>query len=529
MADRVGQQLGNYRLSRLLGEGGFAEIYLGEHIHLGTQAAIKVLHTRLSSNDMEQFRAEARMIARLEHPHIVRILEFGIEGKTPFLVMSYAPNGTLRQRHPKGVPVPLTTIVSYVKQVADALQYAHDEKLIHRDVKPENMLLGRRNEILLSDFGIALISQSSLYQSTKDIAGTIAYMAPEQIQAHPRPASDQYALGVVVYECLSGDRPFHGSFWEIAVKHEVVPSPPLHEKVPTISPIVEQVVMTALAKDPKQRFGRIRDFAIALEEASQTQQQTSLSPEPGTSTPPLLLTSTPASATMPPLWQSQPSSYEYAAAEVNPVAKALDGSRATIESRDKNRHMWGIKSHQAVAMLIGTTLFGALIYWVDAAHLYQPLGTSLFSYFTIADLLYAHIRLIPLFFAATYGPWVGLCTAGVGGFLAIYFTDHGVGVGWPLFLGGALGAFIAGLALFKTQGRYNDSSSIVLAVVLALIGEVVVLILPNYVGIWLKHTSLIEAISSFLVEMLPSIILILLLFPLLLVAHTAVVGRKIHT
>src|SRR6266478_990287 len=96
MADRVGQQLGNYRLVRLLGQGGFADVYLGEHIHLETQAAIKVLHTQLAGDEIEQFRLEAKRVAHLEHPHIVRVLEFGVEGTTPFLVMSYAPGGTLR-------------------------------------------------------------------------------------------------------------------------------------------------------------------------------------------------------------------------------------------------------------------------------------------------------------------------------------------------------------------------------------------------------------------------------------------------
>lgn len=268
MADRVGQQLGNYQLTRLLGEGGFAEVYLGEHIHLGSQAAIKVLHSQLSSDDIDGFRKEARTIVRLIHPNIVRVLEFGIEGKTPFLVMDFAPKGTLRQRHPKGTVLPLETIVSYVKQMADALQYAHDEKLIHRDIKPENMLIGRRNEILLSDFGIAIVAQSSRYQSTQDMAGTIAYMAPEQIQAHPRPASDQYSLGIVVYEWLTGERPFHGSFSEIAIKHTLVPPPPLHEKMPTISRDVEQVVMRSLAKDPHNRYVNVQDFANALEQAS---------------------------------------------------------------------------------------------------------------------------------------------------------------------------------------------------------------------------------------------------------------------
>src|SRR5215469_3151312 len=176
MADRVGQQLGNYQLLSLLGEGGFAEVYLGEHIHLGTQAAIKVLYTQLTSDSVDRFRTEARTIAHLIHPHIIRVLEFGVEGKTPFLVMDYAPNGTLRQHHPKGTRLPLDTIVSYVKQIAETLQYAHDEKLIHRDVKPENMLLGLRDDILLSDFGIALVAQSSRYQSAEAVAGTMAYM-----------------------------------------------------------------------------------------------------------------------------------------------------------------------------------------------------------------------------------------------------------------------------------------------------------------------------------------------------------------
>lgn len=144
MADRVGQKFGNYRLIHLLGRGGFAEVYLGEHIYLNTQAAVKVLHTQLAKDQTEQFRTEARTIAHLEHPHIVRVLEFGIENATPFLVMTYAPNGTVRQHYPRGVPVPLNIIVQYIQQVADALQYSHDQKVIHRDIKPENILLGRR-------------------------------------------------------------------------------------------------------------------------------------------------------------------------------------------------------------------------------------------------------------------------------------------------------------------------------------------------------------------------------------------------
>jgi len=235
MADLVGQQLGNYHLVRLLGRGGFAEVYLGEHIHLNTQAAVKVLYTHLDSDDLEKFRNEARTIARLEHPHIVRVLDFGVEDGVPFLIMQYAPHGTLRHRHPRGTTVPLITIVSYVQQIADALQYAHDEKLIHRDIKPENMLLGRHDEILLSDFGLATIAQSGQPPAKIDVAGTVTYMAPEQLRGKPAPASDQYALGIVIYEWLCGDYPFHGYSIETAIQHILHSPTPLHEKVPGVA------------------------------------------------------------------------------------------------------------------------------------------------------------------------------------------------------------------------------------------------------------------------------------------------------
>ncbi len=268
MVDYV-EQLGNYRLTCLLGQGGFADVYLGEHIYLNTQAAIKVLQMHLGQQELEDFLNEARTVARLVHPHIVRVLEFGVENNTPFLVMDYAPNGTLRQRHPRGTRPPFDTIVRYVKQVAAALQYAHDKKLIHRDVKPENMLLGANDDILLGDFGIALVAQTSrsLQPNVQEAAGTLAYMAPEQLQGKPRPASDQYSLGIIVYEWISGERPFHGTFTEVASQHMFIPPAPLHENVPAIPPAVEQVVMTALAKDPHQRFASMQLFANALEQA----------------------------------------------------------------------------------------------------------------------------------------------------------------------------------------------------------------------------------------------------------------------
>jgi serine/threonine protein kinase len=262
VADYGGKQLGNYQLLHLLGKGGFGEVYLGKNIHLDSlQAAIKVLDVQLIDNNVEKFRQEAEIIARLKHPHIVHILDFGVEDKTAYLAMDYAPNGTLRQRYPKGTRLSIDKILPYVKQVAAALQYAHDQKIIHRDIKPENMLLDQNDEVLLSDFGIAVVAHSTASQVSEKAIGTPVYIAPEQLQGKPRLASDQYALGIVVYEWLCGDLPFHDAFTE-------VPPPPLHEKVPMILPEVEQVVMKALAKDPKDRFESVQAFATALEQAS---------------------------------------------------------------------------------------------------------------------------------------------------------------------------------------------------------------------------------------------------------------------
>src|SRR6266704_2752457 len=256
MADLVGQQLGRYHLVRVIGQGGFADVYLGEHIHLNTHAAIKVLQMRLVGSSMEQFRNEARTIASLVHPNIIRVLDFGVENGIPFLIMDYAANGTLRQRHPKGVVLP-------------------------RDVKPENMLLGSSSEVLLSDFGLVLIAQSTGSRSIQEMSGTIAYMAPEQLQGKPHPASDQYSLGIIVYEWLTGDRPFNGAFVEIASQQMLTPPAPLHEKIPGISPAIEDVVLTALAKKPQQRFASIQAFATALEQAA-------LSTQPAFTVPPIL-------------------------------------------------------------------------------------------------------------------------------------------------------------------------------------------------------------------------------------------------
>src|SRR5258708_6524421 len=160
MADRSGQQLETYHLLRRLGGGMFGDVYLAED-RRKRQVAIKILHGEFDNSRLQDFLREARII-RLRHENIISVLDFGIEPSqtTPYIVMDYAAKGTLLTKHPRGTKIPLETIVSYVRQIAAALQQAHDEDIIHRDVKPENILLDQHGIIKLGDFGISIISQS---------------------------------------------------------------------------------------------------------------------------------------------------------------------------------------------------------------------------------------------------------------------------------------------------------------------------------------------------------------------------------
>ncbi len=268
MLDRVGQQIGNYRLLRILGQGAFAQVYLGEHCYLNSSAALKVLWQHsLSEQEVQRFLEEAQMLVRLRHVHIVRVLDFAIEQGTPVLIMDYLPGGTLRQRYPHGTRLSLKMTAGYIMQLASALQYAHNRHLIHRDVKPENILLDEEQQLQLSDFGLALLAPSIDQLSTQPMAGTPLYLAPEQIRGKPSFASDQYALGILTYEWLTGARPFQGGGWELIQRHLMEAPPPLREHRPELPAAVEQVVLKALSKDPRGRYVSVSAFALALERA----------------------------------------------------------------------------------------------------------------------------------------------------------------------------------------------------------------------------------------------------------------------
>lgn len=267
MGQQVGDQFSNYRLIRLLGTGGFAEVWLGKHPNEQREVAVKVLNVQLPTvEEQDNFLREAHYLGRLVHPHIVRLLDCGIQGEKPYLILDYAPNGTLRQRYRRGTMLSASQVAQYIKQIAEGLQYAHNQRIIHRDIKPENMLLDSNEKVLLGDFGISLPGQTLPYPKTQDIMGTTGYMAPEQLDGHPALASDQYSLAVVAYEWLSGAVPFKGTPIEIRIRQRGSP-PPLSKRVIGDSPDLEQALFKALSEEVTGRFRRVQDFADALEQA----------------------------------------------------------------------------------------------------------------------------------------------------------------------------------------------------------------------------------------------------------------------
>ncbi len=361
MAEVLGT-IGEYQLLQLLWQGQLASVYLGEHRQYGTRAAIKILHSALEDDEAEKFLAQAQITAHLDHPHIVRLLDYGLENAIPYLAMQYVPNGSLRQLHPRGSQLPISTVVVYVKQVAAALQYIHDQGLIHCDVKPHNMLLNARHEVMLSDFGIAVISQRGGYrrESVSDFEGTILYAAPEQIRSRPRVASDQYALGVVVYEWLTGSWPFRGSVDEIASQHVLKAPPPLREKAPAISPAVEQVVLKALEKDPMRRFESVHAFAVALERASRLETPGSIT-IPGSPLPFTLPSKQrPAPANAAP---SNLLTYRGHIDHIYALAWSPDGGCIASSSLDESIQIWRASTGQTLHTHHTNSLKGQALAW----------------------------------------------------------------------------------------------------------------------------------------------------------------------
>lgn len=261
-------RLGSYELLRRLGEGGMAQVYLARDVRLGREVAVKVLDRTLAERPgfRERFLREARVAAALDHPNIVPLYDFGESGVL-YLVMPFVSGGSLQELLNR-TPFTMSAVATYGSQIADALAYAHQRNVVHRDVKPANMLLHADGRLMLSDFGLAkIIDQGNRIARPRNHpdAGTPEYMAPEQVNGHSDERSDIYALGVVLYLLLTSRLPFTGSSSNAVMEGHLYRMPESPRRLnPGISVAMEAVVLRALAKRPEDRFQRASELGAAL-------------------------------------------------------------------------------------------------------------------------------------------------------------------------------------------------------------------------------------------------------------------------
>lgn len=263
--DLTGRTLGHFEILDEIGRGGMATVYRARQITMNRIVAIKVLPRALMHDPSfyERFRREVDVIAHLEHPHIVPIFDYGEADGIPFIAMRYLAGGSLAQRIRRGLP-DLDTLIKPIRQVGQALDYAHHQGIIHRDLKPGNILLDEQDNAYLTDFGIARVINSSLTGSA--IIGTPAYMSPEQANGLPLDArSDVYALGVVLFELITGREPFEAETpVALLLKHINEPMPSPRSFRVGIPGAVERVIFRATAKHPDNRYPSAGELAEAF-------------------------------------------------------------------------------------------------------------------------------------------------------------------------------------------------------------------------------------------------------------------------
>src|ERR687884_838467 len=248
---------GRYKIVRKLGAGGMANVYLAEDQELGRRVAIKILNERHANDEqfVERFRREAKNAAGLSHPNIVSIFDRGEAEGTYYIAMEYLDGRSLKEMITKRGPAPINVAVDYARQIPAALRVAHRQGLVHRDIKPHNVLVDDEGRVKVTDFGIARAGPSQMTEEGS-IIGTAQYLSPEQAQGAPvTPASDLYSVGIVLYELLTGAVPFAGETpVELAMKHlSKTPDPPSHLRA-DVPRDLDLVVMRALGKNPSERY-----------------------------------------------------------------------------------------------------------------------------------------------------------------------------------------------------------------------------------------------------------------------------------
>lgn len=249
---------GRYKILELIGGGGMSNVYLAHDMILDRDIAIKILRYDFSNEEelRRRFQREALSTTSLAHPHIVNIFDVGEEGSLHYLVMEYVPGKTLKEYIIDNSPVAPEQAVKIMKQLASALAHAHQNQIVHRDIKPQNILMDAEGNVKISDFGIAMALSATSYTQTNSVLGTVHYLSPEQARGGTaNKKSDIYSLGIVMFELLTGKLPFSGeSAVSIALKHLQTETPSLREIVPSMPQSLENVVLKATAKNPQHRY-----------------------------------------------------------------------------------------------------------------------------------------------------------------------------------------------------------------------------------------------------------------------------------
>jgi eukaryotic-like serine/threonine-protein kinase len=264
---------GRYKLEAKLGSGGMSTVYLARDTTLDRQVAVKVLHREMSEQEdqLQRFRQEARAVAKLSHPNVVAVIDAGEDGGHPYIVFEYVEGETLKQRINRIGALDPQEALAYAIEVARGLTVAHNRNMVHRDIKPQNVLIDAEGRAKLTDFGISRQLEQDGMTATGRVLGTTDYVAPEQAMGHPvDQRSDVYSLGVVLYEMLVGQVPFHAeSQVGVAMKHVNEELPDVQQRRPELSAAAAMVVERATAKDPADRYQQvgelIDDLSTALE------------------------------------------------------------------------------------------------------------------------------------------------------------------------------------------------------------------------------------------------------------------------
>ena len=260
---------GRYRLESKLGSGGMSTVYLAQDEVLDRPVAVKLLHREISeeADQLERFRREARAAARLSHPNLVGVIDAGEDEGRPYIVFEYVPGETLKQRIQASGPLPVDEAVAYGIEIGRGLIAAHGRKLVHRDVKPQNVLIDPDGRAKVTDFGIARSLESSGLTATGRVLGTTDYVSPEQAMGEDvDERSDVYSLGIVLYEMLVGDVPFQAETQVgVAMKHVNEPLPDVQVERPDVSAAVASVIDRSTTKDPRDRYNSVGEMVRDLE------------------------------------------------------------------------------------------------------------------------------------------------------------------------------------------------------------------------------------------------------------------------